>query len=167
VNLRFYVRYKSGNEWKRGVVFINEFVPKPAITFIANKLYKEKYVTYNMKYKWLLGETIHVSYDWRNKKNWNKIAVKAGAKLIDISSGSEEEFITEHYWGYSKIDNLKTGEYQVEHPRWQIYPLEEYTIECDFGDLYGNDFAILNKLKPRSVLLAEGSSVSVFTKKIL
>src|SRR5262245_15953929 len=40
VNLRFYVKYKSGDEWKRGVVFINEFVPKAAITFVANKLFK-------------------------------------------------------------------------------------------------------------------------------
>ena len=28
VNLRFYVKYKSGDEWKRGVVFIKEIVPK-------------------------------------------------------------------------------------------------------------------------------------------
>src|SRR5947207_15620286 len=32
VNLRFYVRYCENNEWKRGVVFINEIVPKPVIT---------------------------------------------------------------------------------------------------------------------------------------
>jgi len=31
VNLRFYVRYKQNNEWKRGVVFIKELVPKIAI----------------------------------------------------------------------------------------------------------------------------------------
>src|SRR6059058_5267812 len=28
VNLRFYVRYKEGNSWKRGVVFIKELVPR-------------------------------------------------------------------------------------------------------------------------------------------
>ena len=33
VNLRFYVKYKEDNIWKRGVVFIKEIVPKPALTF--------------------------------------------------------------------------------------------------------------------------------------
>ena len=32
VNLRFYVKYKDGKTWKRGVVFIKELVPKKAIT---------------------------------------------------------------------------------------------------------------------------------------
>lgn len=40
VNLRFYVRYKEQGQWKRGVVFISEIVPKPAISWVANVLYK-------------------------------------------------------------------------------------------------------------------------------
>src|SRR5688572_6732605 len=40
VNLRFYVRYKENKEWKRGVVFIKEIVPKPALTFVANRVYR-------------------------------------------------------------------------------------------------------------------------------
>src|SRR5450432_2463378 len=36
VNLRFYVRYKDNGEWKRGVVFIKEIVPKLAISYVAN-----------------------------------------------------------------------------------------------------------------------------------
>src|SRR6185436_6168258 len=52
VNLRFYVRYKDEikNEWKRGVVFIKEIVPKPALTFVANSIYKEHYQTMPMKH---------------------------------------------------------------------------------------------------------------------
>ena len=41
VNLRFYVRYNDNGEWKRGVVFIKEIVPKVMITFVANTLYNE------------------------------------------------------------------------------------------------------------------------------
>ena len=43
VNLRFYVRHKDGDQWKRGVVFIKEIVPRPALTFVANIVYKENY----------------------------------------------------------------------------------------------------------------------------
>ena len=167
VNLRFYVRYKSGNDWKRGVVFINEFVPKPAITFVANNLYKERYVTCTMKHKWEMGEQLTIGYYWKKNNKWNELEVTASRKLNEITPNSKEEFITEHYWGYSSVDKNKTGEYEVAHPRWDIYSIENYKIDCDFKLLYGNDFDILDHSQPASVFLAEGSSVTIFTKKIL
>ena len=167
VNLRFYVRYKSGNDWKRGVVFINEFVPKPAITFVANNLYKERYVTCAMKHRWEMGEQLTIGYYWKKDNKWNELEVTAGSKLNEIKQGSKEEFITEHYWGYSSVNKNKTGEYEVAHPRWDIYPIENYKIDCDFKQLYGNDFDILDHSQPASVFLAEGSPVTIFTKKIL
>jgi uncharacterized protein YqjF (DUF2071 family) len=51
VNLRFYVRYKEGGEWKRGVVFLKEIVPRRAISFVANTLYNENYRTHAMKHR--------------------------------------------------------------------------------------------------------------------
>src|SRR5882762_2754874 len=39
VNLRFYVHRSSGTERRRGVVFIKEIVPKPAIALTARLLY--------------------------------------------------------------------------------------------------------------------------------
>ena len=61
--------------------------------------------------KWLTGG---------NQKNWYEFSVKAGTKAFDISKGSEEEFILEHYSGYTKVSDKKTFEYKVDHPRWQI-----------------------------------------------
>jgi len=167
VNLRFYVRYKSGNDWKRGVVFINEFVPKPVITFVANSLYKERYVTCTMKHKWEIDEKLTIGYYWKKNNKWNELEVTADSKLNEITLGSKEEFITEHYWGYSSVDKNKTGEYEVAHPRWDIYSTENYKIDCDFKQLYGHDFDILDHSQPASVFLAEGSPVTIFTKKIL
>src|SRR5438067_11368824 len=39
VNLRFYVRRKSGEEWRRGVVFIRELVTRPAIAIVERTFY--------------------------------------------------------------------------------------------------------------------------------
>lgn len=167
VNLRFYVKHRSGKEWKRGVVFINEFVPKAAITFIANTLYKERYVTYKMKHHWYIGDRLKIGYFWKNKSKWNGLEVTANPNVYSLQAGSKEEFITEHYWGYSSTDQNKTGEYKVQHPKWDLYPVEQYTIDCDFAELYGNNFAILNGQQPASVFLAEGSPISVYSKKIL
>lgn len=166
VNLRFYVKYLVEGKWKRGVVFINEFVPRSAITFVANKLFKERYITFPMKHAWAMGEKLSIGYYWKKNNQWNKIEAITHSIPNDINTSSKEEFITEHYWGYSAINKRKTGEYEVQHPRWQVYSVENYSIECDFASLYGNDFAVLNQKKPSSVFLAEGSAVSIFSKKI-
>lgn len=167
VNLRFYVRYRSGDEWKRGVVFINEFVPRSAITFVANNLYKERYVTYPMKHKWDIGDKLMIGYYWKKNNKWSKIEATAAINSCELEKGSKEEFITEHYWGYSSINKNKTGEYQVEHPRWCIYPVEQYSIDCNFETLYGKDFGLLDHSEPASIFLAEGSPVTIYSKKVL
>lgn len=167
VNLRFYVKHLDGGKWKRGVVFINEFVPKPAITFVANTLFNERYATYPMKQFWEIDNKLNISYQWLKDKRWNNLEVTAANIASELKPGSKEEFITEHYWGYSAINKNKTGEYQVDHPRWNIYQVEEWNIDCDFKNLFGEDFAFLNSSKPLSVFLAEGSPISVFKKKIL
>ncbi|MES1218557.1 MAG: DUF2071 domain-containing protein [Bacteroidota bacterium] len=168
VNLRFYVRYKEGDEWKRGVVFIKEIVSKPAITFIANKLFKEHYATMPMKYLWN-GEDnhLHISYQWKKNKKWNKLEVMADKQAKVLPANSEEEFITEHFWGYTNFAKNKTGEYQVAHPRWDIYTVKDFNIDCDFASIYGETFKSLDDRNPDSVFLAEGSAIDVFQKRIL
>lgn len=161
VNLRFYVRHQSEGEWKRGVVFIKEIVPRSALTFIANTLYHEHYETMPMNHVWEKASgKLHVEYSWKKSK-WNKFKVTSSASLEEIAIGSEEEFITEHYWGYTKVDPSKTLEYKVEHPRWQIHPMIKYAIDVDFGRVYGDQFAFLEREKPRSVFLAQGSEIIV------
>lgn len=161
VNLRFYVRYRDHDGWKRGVVFIKEIVPKPALTFIANTIYKEKYETMPMNHSWLTREdTLMVEYQWK-KNEWNSFRVKASRYGMEIKDGSEEEFITEHFWGYTFVSKSKTSEYGVEHPRWKIYPVREHSIDVNFGNVYGKDFNFLLHEKPKSVFLAEGSEIVV------
>jgi uncharacterized protein len=168
VNLRFYVRYKENGEYKRGVVFIKEIVPKWAITFVANSLFKERYVTLPMKtFVELTPEDQHIGYQWKFNNRWNGIAVKTGLKKFPLQAGSEEEFITEHFWGYSSLNEHLTGEYQVSHPSWDVFPLNDYTIDCDFGSLYGPSFSILKEQAPVSVFLAEGSEINVYRKRIV
>jgi uncharacterized protein YqjF (DUF2071 family) len=168
VNLRFYVKYREDGEWKRGVVFVKEIVPKAAITFVANNLYQEHYQTLRMKHHWEEGDDGMVTrYEWRLDGEWYSFEVKSEAKLISIEAGSEAEFITEHYWGYTKIKPEKTYEYQVTHPKWDQYPVTDYKLSVDYGKVYGEPFGVLNQLKPKSVFLAEGSSITVEQKKTL
>ena len=164
VNLRFYVRFKENDRWKRGVTFIREIVPKHALTWVANTIYREKYVTMPMKHKWSMSDSLlSIQYSWKHKKYWHSFSVEADAKANEILPDSEEEFITEHYWGYTQLTDQSCSEYQVQHPRWSVYKVSAYAIDVKFDELYGGDFAILNSVKPASVMLAEGSEVSVLS----
>ena len=165
VNLRFYVaRTEPDGTRRRGVVFIREFVPRAAITLLANTLYEEPYATLPTRSSiHRTPQTLSVEYVWKHNRTWQKMAVEAGGDPGPIAPGSVEEFITEHYWGYTKRSNGSTSQYQVQHPRWLVYPIRSHSIQADFGALYGPVFASLDAANPANVLLAEGSAISVAT----
>lgn len=103
VNLRFYVKCKSGDTWKHGVLFIKEIVPKSTITFISNTVYKENNETREMKHEWLLEkENKSISYEWKTESGWQSLSVIAEAKNSIIPENPLTEFIAEHYWGMQK-----------------------------------------------------------------
>lgn len=53
VNLRYYVRRRMPDgTFRRGVVFLSEIVPKPAITAVARTLYGEAYSTARTSHYW-------------------------------------------------------------------------------------------------------------------
>jgi hypothetical protein len=65
------------------------------------------------------------------KESMEFFSLKTSPTSVEIETGSEEEFITEHYWGYTKIKK-STSEYQVEHPTWEAYKVNSYSINVDF-----------------------------------
>ena len=165
MNLRFYVaRTEPDGTRKRGVAFIREFVPRAAITLIANSLYEEPYATLPMRHSVVSTPgVLTVSYSWRYDNVWHSLAAEADPIPQPAAPGSEEEFIAEHYWGYTKRSRGSTSEYGVQHPRWRVYPIRNFGGKADFAALYGPAFASLNGQPPAGMLLAEGSSVTVST----
>ncbi|EMR02615.1 YqjF family protein [Cesiribacter andamanensis] len=160
-NLRFYVRQKTAEGWRRGVVFIKEIVPRPAITLVARTVYGEPYQTLPMQYQFReTDQQLEVSYSWRLQR-WHSLSVVADPRPTPITEGSEAEFITEHYWGYTRRSPRRTDAYEVVHPRWEQYAVQAVAVEADFGLLYGPSFGFLSEAAPQSVLLAEGSPIAV------
>lgn len=166
INLRFYVKRMEGDVIKRGVVFINETVPFKAVAWLANKLYKEHYIAIPTKNKISISPiTKNVKYEWKINNEWNHITVKAVNYGEEMQEGSIEEFIFEHYYGFTKISDHASQEYKVNHPRWKVNKVTDYAIHCDFESMYGQDFSFLQNNKPDSVILAEGSEVTVKWKR--
>lgn len=166
INLRFYVTRKDGGQIKRGVVFINETVPFKAVAWIANKLYREHYTAIPTRHNWKIRNgKKQIEYSWKKGDEWSRIFVEANAEKKAMEPNSYEEFIFEHYYGYTRYTETISQEYKVEHPRWHINKVLTYNISCDFQKMYGSDFSFLNAATPVNVLLAEGSSVSVKWKR--
>jgi uncharacterized protein YqjF (DUF2071 family) len=150
VNLRFYVRRRADGEWRRGVVFVKEIVPSRAIAAVARGLYDENYQAMPMSH---LLDGNRVGYRWGQS---NHLSVETAGELGLAAAGSLEEFITEHYWGYSR-----RLEYQVEHPPWRLWQTSHAELSCDAAKLYGPEFADALSCAPRSAFVAEGSRVVV------
>ena len=168
VNLRFYVKRKENNKWKRGVVFIKELVPKWALSFVANTIYKEHYQTVPMKNNISINnEILNVNYMWKINNKWHSIELNAEQECSLIEKESETEFITEHYWGYARVNDIRTNEYEVTHPRWVHHKIKDYKIKVDFEKVYGTEFSFLNNSKPNSVMLAKGSHITVGKRRKL
>jgi len=163
INLRFYVRRREPDgSTRRGVVFIREFVPRSAIALVARAFYDEPYTRMPTQHSIREHQgTLFVEYGWKHNGRWQLMGVEANPKPQSIQPGSLEEFITEHYWGYTKRKDGSTSTYEVRHPRWDIYPVQRFDIDADFGLLYGSLMAGINAKLPVNVLLAEGSDVSV------
>jgi uncharacterized protein len=163
VNLRFYVRRTVAAEIRRGVVFIKEIVPRWAIAAVARSLYNERYVALPMNHQVKLNESgSFVEYGWRSGLGWSRINMNAEGSPMLPEDGSQEQFITEHFWGYSAQTDGTTTEYRVAHPRWRVWNARDAKFAGDVTEPYGREFASILGGVPSSAFLAEGSEVTVF-----
>ncbi len=163
INLRFYVRSTCPDR-RRGVVFVREVVPRFAIASIAKWIYNENYVacptrsTIDPQVADNGGSAI---YGWKHNGQWLTIGAEFSGVPELPAEGSEEEFISEHYWGYSCQRDGSTVEYRVEHPQWRVWTATKFTALGDFGDFYGSQFGAALAESPTSVFVADGSPVTV------
>ena len=167
VNLRFYVRREADGEVRRGVTFVRELVPRRAIATVARLAYNEPYRALPMSHELAPAASAdhapaHVAYAWRLGARWSRLRVRpVNETARTIAPGSEDEFITEHYWGYTRQKDGGTVEYQVTHPRWRVWPAREATLAAEVAELYGPEFVDVLASPPDSAFLADGSAIAV------
>ena len=162
VNLRFYVHRREGEENRRGVVFIRELVPHFAIARLARIAYGEKYDSCPMQHEIARTETaISAAYEWQFGGQRFRLDAEASGAPDYVAENSLDNFITEHYRGYSARADGTSIEYRVSHDRWRIWTAAKSGFDGDAADLYGSDFAEILRRSPDSAFIAEGSAVVV------
>jgi uncharacterized protein len=159
INLRFYVRY--GDD--RGVCFIREFVPRHIIAGIARWFYNEPYRAAVMSSQIEQAETtITVEHRLRVGQSRHSLRLVAAKPAVRPAESSIEHFFKEHQWGFGITRNGRQVRYRVEHPVWDIWPVQESQIQWNWTAVYGLPWAFLQDRKPCSVVLACGSEVRVY-----
>jgi uncharacterized protein YqjF (DUF2071 family) len=164
VNLRCYVKRNLDGETRRGVVFIKELVPRRLVAWVARRFYNENYVALPMRSHIDLptaGRAGSVSYAWQCGERWHELTARIGGEPVEAPPGSEQKFITEHYWGYSQMRDGGTMEYQVEHPRWRVWTAESSRFDCDVAAVYGPQFVPSLSRPPTTAFVADGSAIVV------
>jgi uncharacterized protein YqjF (DUF2071 family) len=167
VNLRFYVRRRTEDGWRRGVVFVKEYASRRAVSWVARRVYGENYATAR------IGHAVNAAppdpraprsaaYWWRAGGREHRLEVDAVGPPHHAAPGGLEEFIVENYWGYSSGLRGGTLEYRVDHPRWNLWPGERARFAGDAAQLYGPRFAGSLTSPPVSSLIADGSPVTVY-----
>lgn len=166
VNLRFYVRRSTPDgEVRRAVVFIRELVPHRIIATVARLVYNEPYLAVPMSHRLDLDPASGGSaeYSWTHGGERLSLTGTAAGTAVDSTPRSEAEFITEHYWGYTRQRDGGTLEYRVDHPRWPVWHVTDSAFLGDATALYGAPFGSMLKAPPRSAFLATGSEVAVYS----
>jgi uncharacterized protein YqjF (DUF2071 family) len=162
VNLRFYVRREAADGPRRAVVFIRELVPRAAIAWTARAWYNEPYRALPMRHAIAASDTRReLRYEWRDAGAWRGIHASTEGASAPLVPGSEGEFITEHFWGYTRQRDGGTVEYRVAHPSWRVWTAADARLEGDLTPTYGADFAAVLSGPPRSAFVADGSAIAV------
>lgn len=150
---------------------------EPAVALLARMVYGEPYKALPMEREFEdhsatcgspgtgRGEgATTVRYSWRHDGTWNRVEVTAdtGRDPRLPEPGSEEEFLTDHAYGYG-VRHGRTIEYVVEHPKWRYWNALRARLDCGAAtqrSLWGDAFARYLE-SPCSAFLVEGSGVRV------
>lgn len=157
VNLRYYARRDNHT----GVGFIRELVPKPAISVVANLTYNEHYRMSPIRFV-TQTEANQRLLSWQVRRAGRRHRI--AARVENTPTWPQEtltDWLKERNWGFGKRRNGQAIQYNVQHPRWKIYPLRSYTLDLDYSKMFGPPWAILNAQKPISAFVAVGSEVVV------
>jgi hypothetical protein len=129
----------------------------------ARLTYNEPYRTVPMQHTIVKtnGEMQSVEYMFGAGRDRCSLALHVDGPLSDMDPGSEEEFLCERAWGYTRQRDGGTIEYRVDHPRWRIWPGARHELRGPLETFYDQPFPTILSGASNSAFIADGSAVAV------
>lgn len=162
VNLRFYLRGRVGGQWRSGVRFLRELVPRRAVAWAARASYGEPYERLPMESVFEPSGAVlasRLSYRWSTPLDGFGFQVERLS--TPLPPGGLESFLAEHHWGFGLDRGGHPLAYHVAREPWTLYPTELTQTWGDLGTFYGEPFAEVLRRPPASVIVADGSPIAV------
>jgi uncharacterized protein YqjF (DUF2071 family) len=161
LNLRFYVRHGTD----RGVIFVREFVQKRLVAWLARTIYNEPYKVAPLT-NHCQEDVDNITMEYRlgcaGREHVLRVTGRKPASVPPVDS--DEHFFKEHHWGFGRTRRGQAIRYRVEHPVWEVFPVQSYLVDLDWRSVYGPDWEMLNKATPVSTVFAAGSTIAVYPK---
>jgi uncharacterized protein YqjF (DUF2071 family) len=159
LNFRFYVRHGPD----RGVIFIREFVRHRLVAWLARVLYNEPYRVAPLS-STVRDEPSRLTVEHRLPWVGRVHTIRATGRKPGLvpTETSVEHFFKEHRWGFGRTRRGRTIRYEVVHPVWHVYPVLDYEVDLDWGQVYGMEWEFLRQQAACSTILAAGSSVRLY-----
>jgi hypothetical protein len=138
-------------------------VPLFLVAETARLTYNEPYRTVPMQHTIVKtnGEMQSVEYQFGAGRDRCRFALHVDGPLSEIESGSEEEFLSQREWGYTRQRDGGTIEYRVEHARWRIWPNARHEVAGPLETFYDQALPTILSGAPASAFIADGSAVAV------
>jgi hypothetical protein len=102
-----------------------------------------------------------VEYLFGGGRDRCRFALHVDGPLYEMDRNSEEEFLCERGWGYTRQRDGGTIEYRVEHSRWRIWPGARHELAGPLETFYDQPFPTILSGAPKSAFIADGSAVAV------
>ncbi len=166
-NLRFYVKTQERTP-RRGVVFIREFVQSRLIAQMARSIYNEPYSVASFQHATqIAGGKATSRYTIRVGHSDYTLEATASNRLTVPAPGSIANLLKEQIWGFGRRRDGRTLCYEVRHPEWRVYDAAQVRVDVDWARLYGPTWDAMQGVQPFSVMLAEGSPITVAAATVL
>jgi uncharacterized protein len=167
VNLRFYVRREVAGQWRPGVVFIRELVPRRMVAWTA-RLFGEPFTRVALTCRHNVPDDDDAIGPRQIEYAWGHGAAAARFSLSTIAAADraapcdEASFVVDRSWAYTARRDGSTWEYQVARPPWRIWPAAKVELCGAMRAWYGPALGEALAGPPTSAFLVDGSNVAVY-----
>ena len=167
INLRFYVRRRVGDSYRKGACFLKDYVSGAAAAWVLGRIFKAEFGRLKLKHKNSgfdpkeENAIPEVDYQWKVDDHMNRVRVKAREKVQRMGADTKVGFILNHNNEYS-CRNGKTLEYAMARPQWVVWNAAQANFTCDVRKLFGPEFEKPLSRRPASVFVTSGSEVVIY-----
>lgn len=171
INLRFYVFRRTSRGKRRGVVFIQEIIPKRIVAGIARSTYGENYIRLPIKSlsdpSTNTGASGLIEYRWQYKNQWMALSAQVRKKKLKLKPGDAREFVSRRFWGYCSQKDGTCLEYRVKHPPWQLRHVAIAQVTGNMNHLWGKEIGDVLADKPEFSVWIPSSPFKIYSPSLV